>query len=276
MNRQTNLREIVARLCRVEAEEVRPDFSLAHFFSNSLNVHLLESALRKHLGIEAVPLHNLRTYSELEAAVLGGPDGQPGSASPVSEAATRAPLPTGQLATPTTGVPLACGLDVETISALPVSQDYWTHEFYTNTFTTQEIAYCSRQADPRSHFASRWCAKEALKKCDPVYLNERMVNIQVHHDENGAPILQLTHNRQILPYAVSMTHSGDTAAAVVVRCESATPKEALSSSSTITNGIRSLEAPSQRGVSSANVMAFLISVLSTLVAGLALLRTYGF
>ena len=61
---------------------------------------------------------------------------------------------------------LTCGIDIEMVDNLPVVPDYWEDKLFTTTFTTSEIAYCLLQANPPMHFAARWCAKEALKKCD--------------------------------------------------------------------------------------------------------------
>ena len=62
---------------------------------------------------------------------------------------------------------LQVGLDVEDIRLLPQAKDYWEHEFYSGSFAKSEIAYAVLQAEPRTHFAGFWCAKEALRKCDP-------------------------------------------------------------------------------------------------------------
>ena len=53
---------------------------------------------------------------------------------------------------------------MQEIAALPVTADYWDHEFYRETFEPSEIAYAVVQSDPRTHLAGFWCAKEALRK----------------------------------------------------------------------------------------------------------------
>jgi holo-[acyl-carrier protein] synthase len=262
MDQQTRLREVVARLCRVEPEQVRPDFSLADLFGSSLGVHLLESALREHLGVTPPPLHALRTYSDLEAAVLGRTPPVPASeAGPSPERAEPAGLAAG----------LQCGLDVEQVAKFPEAPDYWTHEFYANTFTKTEIAYCTRQAQPRRHFAARWCAKEALKKSDPAYLKERMVDIQVHHDEAGVPVLQSARTQQLLPYALSLSHSDDTAAAVVIRLGTAP----AATSHPLDAAVADHPALAPSAPNSVKTAAFLLALLSVLVSCAALLRTWG-
>lgn len=216
MEQREQLREIVARLCRVAPEALHADFSLAALVTGSITCHLLDSALRKHLGIEPPLLRRIGTYAELEAAVLRLPNSDQNAPPPLAIAEAPASSLASSFHSPSEGS-IGCGLDIEKVSSLPLADDYWTHEFYVNTFTTTEIAYCVRQANPLMHFTSRWCAKEALKKCEPRYCREKLTDIQVNHDENGAPRLQSARTQEQLPFVLSMTHTDDTAAAVVLR-----------------------------------------------------------
>jgi phosphopantetheine--protein transferase-like protein len=269
MDKRQHLREIVARLCRVHQEEVLSGFSLAPLVSRSVNVHLLDSALRKLLGVEPPPLQTIRTYADLEALVLGEVEGGespraliPGATN-VAEEYVPTPVPGG----------LACGLDMESIANLPMTEDPWMHEFYSNFFTSTEIAYCVAQAHPLRHFAARWCAKEALKKCDPDFLHEKLVNIQVVNDEKGAPLFQLVRTGQNLPHALSMTHDENVAGAIVLHLRTAVPAggNAVSQVESEKAGTQRVDG-SQRGVSTALALA----ILATVVGGIALLRTFGF
>jgi phosphopantetheine--protein transferase-like protein len=273
MDNHEKMRAIVARLCRVEPDDVHPDFSLAQLVSSSINVHLLESALKQHLGIVPPPLHSLNTYSDLEAAILGASSRLPSAKEPAAEK-RRELQHMARTAASRAGHSIACGLDVESIASLPAAEDFWTHEFYLNTFTSTEMAYCTRQLDPRIHFGARWCAKEALKKCDRTFLEEKMVNIQVHHDESGAPTLQLVSTQEILPFAVSLSHTDGVAAALVVRLHSMPAEVALPG---VPSGI-SVDGPvnsSQRQHSSTGVaLACVFALLSTLFSCAALFRTF--
>jgi phosphopantetheine--protein transferase-like protein len=114
---------------------------------------------------------------------------------------------------------LACGIDIEMVDNIPVVQDYWEEPFYTTTFTASEIAYCLLQNNPPMHFAARWCAKEALKKCDPAYSHVSMHQLEVALTPTGAPFLQAaTHGTwKRLPVALSLSHTPHMAAAVVVK-----------------------------------------------------------
>jgi phosphopantetheine--protein transferase-like protein len=113
---------------------------------------------------------------------------------------------------------LQVGLDVEEIGALPAAVDYWEHEFYRESFSRSEIAYAVLQPEPRIHFAGFWCAKEALRKCDPGFAGAEPKLTAVAHDPNGRPYLTLISegDPERLPHAVSISHTSDVATAVVV------------------------------------------------------------
>lgn len=274
MEQREQLRAIVARLCRVEPAALGPDFSVAALVTGSITCHLLDSALRSRLGVEPPPLHEIRTYADLEAAVFGLSAGDPRSPSSPSPSDTLVP-PAAASLHPLVGASIACGLDVEKVSNLPAAEDYWTHEFYTNTFSRTEIAYCVLQANPLPHFAARWCAKEALKKCDPRYMKEKMTDIQVDHDANGAPLLQSARTREILPYALSLSHADDTAAAVVIRPPAApSPSPSLPA---LGNGETVKERSIGKSVSGKmTTLALGLALFGTIIACLALWRTLNF
>jgi len=84
---------------------------------------------------------------------------------------------------------LACGIDIQDFSLFPEAEDYWTDPFYREHFTDEEIAYCAASEDPRGHFAVRWCVKEALKKCGPLFLALPFQDIQVRKRRDGGGVL---------------------------------------------------------------------------------------
>ena len=101
---------------------------------------------------------------------------------------------------------------------MPEAKDYWEDPFYKANFTPAEIAYCVGQSNPRMHFAARWCAKEALKKCLPAYAQCDMNKIEVARGQAGGPYLCVTADggARTPPVALSLTHSDDWALAMVV------------------------------------------------------------
>ncbi|OGR48118.1 MAG: hypothetical protein A2X40_02375 [Elusimicrobia bacterium GWC2_65_9] len=208
-----NLREIVGKLAGCPASDVGPDFRLdGPGLSGSMKKSILIASVRRQLGVECMRAAQAKTFAELEsvvrAAASAGAKEPSESARVLAGDLERGELPAG----------LRCGIDVEAADALPLAQDYANHEFYRDAFTLDEIAYCAGQANPRIHFAARWCAKESLKKCDPVFLTERMGSIEVVRRETGG--LRLVHHgssgRRDLEHAVSIAHTDSIAAAVVV------------------------------------------------------------
>ena len=95
------------------------------------------------------------------------------------------------------------------IEHLPRVADYWEDPFYRDHFAPAEIAYCQLQETPALHFAARWCAKEALRKCDGAFLSTAMKDIEVVADETGAPFLvyHAGGGTRRLPHAVSLSHT---------------------------------------------------------------------
>jgi phosphopantetheine--protein transferase-like protein len=99
-----------------------------------------------------------------------------------------------------------------------VASDYWEHEFYRGTFARSEIAYAVLQAEPRTHFAGFWCAKEALRKCDGSFASVIPEKTAVAHDVDGRPYLTFDSGAgpERLVHAVSISHTTEVATAVVV------------------------------------------------------------
>jgi holo-[acyl-carrier protein] synthase len=275
MNQIEILRGIVAKLGNVEPKEIGSAFSLqTPSLKGSLKRAALAAAIRRDLGIHCPTAHEVSTFEELEKAVFGTSaevpkpvlsSGQPST--PQVSAKASFPLANG----PDLGI--RCGMDLEMISELPEAADYREHEFYRDSFTAEEISYCLLQENPRMHFAARWCAKEALIKCDPAFRTEKMTNVEVVRSEQGE--VSLRHrgngNEVSLPHSVSLTHTNAVAGAVVVRAASGQPQQ----HSTVPNDSRahSEADPSAQGRLSP-VLITLAWMVSTGLAILALLRTF--
>jgi phosphopantetheine--protein transferase-like protein len=104
------------------------------------------------------------------------------------------------------------------VENIPATSDPWEDEFCRQTFTPGEIAYCQMQENPRMHLAARWCAKEALKKCDAAFAQAKANTIELWSDGNSAPVLRVLEDgaARRLPHAVSISHTPETAVAMVV------------------------------------------------------------
>lgn len=223
MDIQSSLRQTVADFFHIAPDQVTAELDFRGRMGGSVARARFDVAIRERLEITCPQVYTARTYGELEAAVLGKP--LPASG-PIAAVVVSGGLQLAASATATPGQVtarenIACGIDLESPEQFPLETDYWESEFYRANFSRAEIAYCAAQADPRQHFAARWCAKESLKKCDGQYLSLAMNHIEVVLDDSGRPAL---HRRSAedgsstrLPVAVSLTHLGTLAAAVVVK-----------------------------------------------------------
>jgi phosphopantetheine--protein transferase-like protein len=218
------LRNLIATMLRVSPAEVSDSTSLAPL-NTSLGVAKVRLGLNR-LGLASPTGAAPATFGGLLAALSGE---SPAAATEKPQTALRpasAPVANGGFAG------LQVGLDVEDIRSLPVASDYWEHEFYQGTFARSEIAYAVLHVEPRTHLAGFWCAKEALRKCDPYYAEISPQQTAVAHDANGRPYLTMESDAgpQRLPHAVSISHTSEVATAVVVLSMPVPPPASLPAS----------------------------------------------
>ena len=209
MDTDTQLRELVASLLIVPVADVVPDTPLA-----ALQTSLGDAKLHigvKRLGLTLPAGAAPSTFRELSQAVQGDTAVGEDRTAP-RRVAESAPTPDLQ------GRDVRIGIDIETIGQFPESSDYWEDAFVAEHFGSTEIAYAVIQANPRTHLAGFWCAKEALRKCDPSFLATAFVDTVVEHEADGRPFLVLTGSsgRTRLPHTVSLSHTDEVATAVVM------------------------------------------------------------
>lgn len=221
MEQAESLRRLVAEFFDIDPGRIESAFPLSgQRMQGSLARAKLDAAIRRRLGVQSPVVYSARTYGQLETAVLG----KSTSAHQSDPART---LELENILAPSIASdrhnssvpPISCGIDIELVDNLPQPKDYWEHEFYKTCFTPAEIAYCLTRENPRVHFAARWCAKEAFKKCDSAYLKEEMSNVEVTLDTTGVPFISHRVNGTAtrLPYAVSISHTDTVAVAVVIQ-----------------------------------------------------------
>jgi phosphopantetheine--protein transferase-like protein len=220
-DRAVRLRQAVAEFFEVSESEVGTTFSLqSRRGQGSIARAALDSLIRRRVGLTARSVYSARTYGELEAELTPGAVTTTASTPSV----TSAPEPSidGQLPCPTAGT-VRCGIDIELIDHLPRADDCWEEPFFRDHFAPLEIAYCLLQETPAVHFTARWCAKEALKKCDGAFLATAPKDLEVVADGTGAPFL--VHHAGggtcRLPHAVSLSHTAHVAVAVVIKVDPA-------------------------------------------------------
>jgi phosphopantetheinyl transferase (holo-ACP synthase) len=206
----SQLAEIVSTLLMVPGGELKPETSLQPLRTSLGSVRL--GLALKRAGLQLPGNKVPATFRDLEIA-LSGNTAAPDASNALD--AHGAPIPQ---ASSSNGGGLQVGLDVQEIAGLPEAADYWEHEFYRETFDKSEIAYAVVKPEPRIHLAGFWCAKEALRKCDPSFAGANPASTAVAHDESGKPyLLSVTAAGRIrLPHALSISHSGPVSSAVVI------------------------------------------------------------
>jgi phosphopantetheinyl transferase (holo-ACP synthase) len=210
MSQRNQLTEIVSTLLMVPPGDLTADTSLARLDTSLGSVRLVLAL--KRLGLKLPNDRIPPTFRDLEFALeTNGADRMV----PAAETTT-APAPAAQANSFQGG--LQVGLDIQEVGALPMPADYWEDDFYRENFDKSEIASAVVTAEPRTHLAGYWCAKEALRKCDPSFIGTRPDATAVAHDEAGRPYLVsvTAGGRTRLPHSLSISHSGQVASAVVV------------------------------------------------------------
>ncbi len=115
------------------------------------------------------------------------------------------------------------GIDLCQVSRMRLALSRHDGRFAARLFTSAERAYCEERADPAQHYAARFAAKEALLKALSVPPGLSWHEIEVQPDSKGKPQLRLRGQAAaaaaqllVARLHLSLTHSGDSAAAVVI------------------------------------------------------------
>jgi holo-[acyl-carrier protein] synthase len=115
------------------------------------------------------------------------------------------------------------GLDLTEISRIAALLERWGDRFAERVFTAGERAYANARAEPARHLAARFAVKEATLKALAVPSGLRWHEMEVTGGGDRPPVLELSGRAAevasemgIARMLVSISHDGDTAAAVVV------------------------------------------------------------
>lgn len=117
------------------------------------------------------------------------------------------------------------GIDIAPVARFERALRDLEDSFRDAVFTSAEAAYCESKRYPARHFAARFAAKEALLKAlggggaaVPPFLD-----VEVRVEDSGLPRIELhgrlreiVESRRIEVIHVSLTHTDDLAAAIVV------------------------------------------------------------
>ena len=95
--------------------------------------------------------------------------------------------------------------------------------FVERVFTSPEIEYCERQANPAESYAARWAAREACRKALGGIRDMRWQDVRVDRAPTGAPRLVLegaakgrADSLEVSEVKVALTHERRMAAAFCV------------------------------------------------------------
>lgn len=110
---------------------------------------------------------------------------------------------------------MAVGVDIEDIERFKNKSD----TFYDKIFTKSEREYCENYSHPESHYAARFCAKEAVIKVlsalniKNIALNE----IEVFHNQNKCPQIRILKKlEKDITFNLSLSHDRTKAIAFVI------------------------------------------------------------
>ena len=109
---------------------------------------------------------------------------------------------------------MAIGVDIEDISRFKDKP----RNFIERVFTPLEIEYCSKFKNPESHYAGRFCAKEAvIKALTPLNIHLAEYNqIEICNDSNNCPKVKILKSMpENLKIELSISHDKTKAIAFV-------------------------------------------------------------
>lgn len=118
---------------------------------------------------------------------------------------------------------LGIGMDLCEVERIRRLLDKDRDRFVRRVFRKEETAYCEARRRPALHFAARFAAKEAFLKSLGEGWRLGWTQVGVVRGPSGRPSLSLTgaagraaQSRGVLRIHLTLTHTAETAAAVVV------------------------------------------------------------
>lgn len=120
---------------------------------------------------------------------------------------------------------IGMGIDLAPVADIQRLVERHQARFLNRVFTREEQEYCLARRNRYQHLAARFAAKEATAKALGTGIGRRVgwTDIEVIHNRNKAPSIllhagadRLAEQMGVVLIHVSLTHTDDTAAAVVV------------------------------------------------------------
>ncbi|MEA1881904.1 MAG: holo-ACP synthase [Candidatus Marinimicrobia bacterium] len=111
------------------------------------------------------------------------------------------------------------GTDIVSVKRIARLLEQQGQRFKQKTFSTKEISFCDGKANPSIHYAGRFAAKEAIKKCflsSPIGGQMGFKEIEILSAENGAPLVSPVVEYKYADLKVSISHESDYAIALAM------------------------------------------------------------
>lgn len=112
---------------------------------------------------------------------------------------------------------IGVGVDIEDI----IRFEGKDQKFLDRIYTESEQEYCLSKSKPASHFAVRFCAKEAvIKALNSMNIKHPEFNqIEIYHSENSCPKIKILNSSEAysnLEIEVSLSHDKTKAIAFII------------------------------------------------------------
>ena len=109
------------------------------------------------------------------------------------------------------------GIDIESIDSLPETVfSLNSCTLRKKLFKPQEIIYAIYQQDPRLTLLGIFCAKEAIIKSSPSWIDIPFSEIEIRYYENGKPYSTIEIEDYLINYKISISHSKEYACALSI------------------------------------------------------------
>lgn len=201
------VKEIISSFLKISPGEITENTVIgSRAIPGSVLIHRMYSMLSKE-GYNVSDYKSIETYGELVSRLKGA------SAIPTNHNEKiknktgfdeqRNSIPFKELKNN-----VSVGIDIEDIANMPEVDDYREDAFYTDNFSSKEIAYCILQANPKRSFAGKFAAKEAIVKADNFYINKKFNIIEINSN-NGRP--------EFDEFSISISHTDTHAIAVAIK-----------------------------------------------------------
>ncbi|MEO5684477.1 MAG: 4'-phosphopantetheinyl transferase superfamily protein [Chitinophagaceae bacterium] len=201
---QEKTKEIISAFLKIPADQINPHTVIDR---SAVNSSILLHRMYARLAAEGLPVNDyleVKTFGDLVQRQAGNMDNTPSAVSAVLPAGAIVYNDSPGMSAGSAGV----GIDIEMVSAMPLTNDFREDSFYTMHFAVAEMAYCILQPDPYASFAGLFAAKEAIVKADNAFKKTEFKQIVVQHLSGGKPFYP--------GFNLSISHTAEMAVAVAM------------------------------------------------------------